>query len=276
MNFDTLDLHHDGRVLVVTLNRPASLNAISATMLRELKALFKLVGQDRDTSVVLMKSTGKVFSVGYDLKREDWVADQYPADFPHGVDVGIDRQNIHALLNVWLGIWRQPKPVITQVQGACISGANELLAVSDLVVASTAASFGHPAGRDLGLPPTIFFWPLLMGMKRAREMLYTSKMIDAQTALDFGLINRVTAPEDLDATTMALAQDMARTPMENLMILKQATNAWYENMGLFASCSSTADFDAFFHQSESFRNFFRLVQEQGMKAALADRAMRYG
>lgn len=276
MKFETLDLHHDGRVLVVTLNRPASLNAISATMLRELKALFELVGQDRDTSVVLLRSTGKVFSVGYDLKREDWVADQYPADFPNGVDVGIDRQNIHALLNVWLGIWRQPKPVITQVQGACISGANELLAVSDLVVASTAASFGHPAGRDLGLPPTIFFWPLLMGMKQAREMLYTSRMIDAETALDFGLINRVTAPEDLDATTMALAQDMARTPMENLIILKQATNAWYENMGLFASCASTADFDAFFHQSESFRNFFKLVQEQGMKAALADRAQRFG
>jgi enoyl-CoA hydratase len=276
MKFETLELHHDGRVLVVTLNRPASLNAISATMLRELKALFELVGQDRDTSVVLVRSTGKVFSVGYDLKREDWVADQYPADFPNGVDVGIDRQNIHALLNVWLGIWRQPKPVITQVQGACISGANELLAVSDLVVASSAATFGHPAGRDLGLPPTIFFWPLLMGMKAAREMLYTSKMIDAQTALGFGLVNRVTAPEDLDATTMALAQDMARTPMENLMILKQATNAWYENMGLFASCASTADFDAFFHQRESFRNFFRLVQEQGMKAALADRAERYG
>lgn len=276
MNFETLDLQYEGRVLVVTLNRPASLNAISATMLRELRALFELVGHDRDTSVVLIKSTGPVFSVGYDLKREDWVADQYPADFDQGVDIGIDRQNIHALLNVWLSIWRQPKPVITQVQGACISGGNELLAVSDLVVASSAATFGHPAARDLGLPPTIFFWPLLMGMKQAREMLYTAKMIDAPTALNYGLINRVTAPEDLDGVTMALAQDMARTPMENLIILKQATNAWYENMGLFASCGSTADFDAIFHQSESFKNFFRLVQKDGMKAALKDRAQRYG
>lgn len=276
MNFETLKLHHDGRVLVVTLDRPASLNAISATMLRELRALFEIVGHDRDTSVVLVKSNGPVFSVGYDLKREDWVADQYPADHPQGVDIGIDRQNIHALLNVWLGIWRQPKPVITQVQGPCLSGGNELLAVSDLVVASTAATFGHPAARDLGLPPTIFFWPLLMGMKQARELLYTAKIIDAETALAHGLINRVTAPADLDAVTMALAQDMARTPMENLIILKQATNAWYENMGLFASCSSTADFDAIFHQSASFKTFFRLVQDQGMKAALRDRAARYG
>jgi enoyl-CoA hydratase len=276
MHFETLQLHHEGRELVVALNRPTSLNAISATMLRELRALFEAVGQDRDTSVVLVKSEGKTFSVGYDLKREDWVADQYPADFPHGVDIGIDRQNIHSLLNVWLTIWRQPKPIITQVQGACISGANELLAVSDLVVASTEATFGHPAARDLGLPPTIFFWPLLMGMKAAREMLYTAKMIDAETALAHGLINRVTAPEDLDDVTMALAQDMARTPMENLMVLKKATNAWYENMGLFASCGSTADFDAIFHQSESFKNFFAQVQQYGMKAALADRAKRYG
>ena len=276
MEFETLKVAHEGRVLVVTLDRPASLNAISITMLRELKALFELVGQDRDTSVVLVKSTGKTFCVGYDLKREDWVADQYPADFPHGVDIGIDRQNIHALLGVWLSIWRQPKPVITQVQGACISGANELLAVSDIVVASSAATFGHPAGRDLGLPPTIFFWPLLMGMKKTREMLYTSKMIGADEALASGLINRVTAPDELDAVTMALAQDMARTPLENLIILKQATNSWYENMGLFASCGTTADFDAFFHQSESFKHFFKLVQERGMKAALKDRAERYG
>lgn len=276
MEFETLKLAHEGRVLVVTIDRPASLNAISITMLRELKALFEFVGRDRDTSVVLVKSTGKTFCVGYDLKREDWVADQYPADFPNGVDIGIDRQNIHALLGVWLSIWRQPKPVITQVQGACISGANELLAVSDLVVASSAATFGHPAGRDLGLPPTIFFWPLLMGMKKTREMLYTAKMIGAEEALASGLINRVTAPEELDEATMALAQDMARTPVENLIILKQAANAWYENMGLFASCASTADFDAFFHQSESFKNFFRLVQQQGMKAALKDRATRYG
>jgi enoyl-CoA hydratase len=276
MKFETFDLHHEDRVLVMTLNRPASLNAISATMLRELRTLFEAVGQDRDTSVVLVKSRGDVFSVGYDLKREDWVADQYPADFTHGVDIGIDRQNIHSLLAVWLTIWRQPKPIITQVQGPCISGANELLAVSDLVVASTAATFGHPAARDLGLPPTIFFWPLLMGMKAVREMLYTAKMIDAQTALSHGLVNRVTAPEDLDDVTMALAQDMAKTPMENLIILKQATNAWYENMGLFASCGSTADFDAIFHQSESFKNFFAQVQQHGMKAALKDRAARYG
>jgi enoyl-CoA hydratase len=276
LQFETLSLAHEGRVLVVTLNRPDSLNAISMTMLKELGALFAVVGDDKDTSVVLVRSTGKAFSVGYDLKREDWVTSQYPADYPDGVDIGRDRLDVHWLLSVWLSIWRQPKPVISAVQGVCLSGANELLAVSDLVIASDAARFGHPAGRDLGLPPTVFFWPMLVGMKKARELLYTAKLIDAHEALKLGILNEVTSAADLDERAMALAQDVARTPLENLIVLKHATNAWFENMGLMQSCAATADFDAVFHQSASFKAFFRRVQEEGMKAALAARQAEFG
>lgn len=276
MEFKTLSVALQGRVLVVTLNRPSSLNAISMTMLRELRELFEATGADRDTSVVLVRSTGRAFSVGYDLKREDWVTSQYPADYPNGVDIHIDRLDIQTLLSVWLTIWRQPKPVVTAVQGVCLSGANELLAVSDIAVASTAARFGHPAGRDLGLPPTAFFWPMLVGMKKARELLYTAKLVDAEEALKLGLVNEVTTPEDLDQRAMALAQDIARTPLENLTVMKHAANAWFENMGLMQSCAATVDFDAMFHQSESFKAFFRRVQESGMKAALEARQAEFG
>lgn len=276
MSYETLKVERDGRVLVVTLNRPESLNAISMTMLRELRALFEAQGGDRETSVVLVRSTGKAFSVGYDLKREDWVTSQYPADYPNGVDISIDRQDIQALLSVWLSIWRQPKPVIAAVQGVCLSGANELLAVSDLAVASTAARFGHPAGRDLGLPPTTFFWPVLVGMKKARELLYTAKLIGAEEALRLGLVNEVVSPEELDARALALAHDVVRTPLENLTVLKHATNAWFENMGLLQSCATTVDLDAVFHQSASFKDFFRRVHDEGMKAALAARQAEFG
>jgi len=80
----------------------------------------------------------------------------------------------------------------------------------------------------------------------------------------------------LRARGMALAQDVARTPAENLALLKHATSAWYENMGLSASCASGADFDAMLHQGESFKTFFRTLQAEGMKAALAERAKRFG
>lgn len=276
MEFETLDMEREGRVLIATLNRPQSLNAISATMLSEFKALAGALETDAETSVLLVRSEGPVFSVGYDLKREDWVSSQYPADHPDGVDIVRDRQDIHAILSVWMAVMRQPKPVVVEVQGPCLSGANELLAAADLVVASEMAEFGHPAARDLGLPPTVFFWPMLIGMRKTRELLYTGKLIGAGEALRLGLVNEVAAPDELRARGMALAQDVARTPAENLALLKHATSAWYENMGLSASCASGADFDAMLHQGESFKTFFRTLQAEGMKAALAERAKRFG
>ena len=146
----------------------------------------------------------------------------------------------------------------------------------DLVVAADIAKFGHPAARDLGIPPTVFLWPMLIGMRKTRELLYTARLFSAKEAEAMGLINRAVPLEELDSTVQAMAADIAKTPVNNLAILKQATSNFYENMGLFASGAQAAELDAVFHQSESFVSFFSAVAEEGVQAALAERKKRFG
>ena len=145
-----------------------------------------------------------------------------------------------------------------------------------LVVAAETAKFGHPAGRDLGIPPTVFLWPMLIGMRKTREFLYTARLFSATEAERLGLINRVVPPDALEETVDALVADVARTPVNNLVILKQATSSFFENMGLFASGDHAAELDAVFHQSESFVSFFAKAAEEGVQAALAERRQRFG
>ena len=264
------------KILTITLNRPEKLNALTPTLLAELKAELDKAAANEAISVIVIKSVGRAFCVGYDLNEENWITSQYPANHPDGVEIEQDKKDIMALLDYWLDMWRFPKPIICQVQGACLSGAGEMLAVSDLVVASEEVSFGHPAGRDLGIPPTVFFWPLTIGMRKSKEMLYTARSMTAQEALGAGLVNKVVPTDELETATRALAEDIAKTPVDHLIILKQSVNNFYDNMSIEKSTRQASDLDAEFHQSPVFLAFFRLVKEKGMKAALKERARLFG
>jgi len=262
--YETLLSEQADNVLLITLNRPEKLNALSPTLLAELKAALETAKHDADISVVVIRAAGRVFSAGYDLSEKDWIISQFPADFEHGVDLQKDREDIIDLLNYWLDMWKFPKPIIAEVHGACLSGAGELLAVADLAIASPEASFGHPAARDLGIPPTMFLWPMLIGLRKTKELLYTAKSIKADEAKTLGLINDVVPAE------------IAKTPANHLALLKESTNNWYENMGLETSTLQAADLDAVFHQSPTFKAFFDIVRKDGMKAALKARKKRFG
>lgn len=263
---------YSDKILTITLNRPEKLNALSPKLLKELKAELDEASTNDAISVVIIKSSGRAFCVGYDLNEENWITSQYPANFPKGIDLELDKKDIMELLDYWIEVWKFPKPIICQVQGACLSGAGELLAVSDLVIASKTATFGHPAGRDLGIPPTVFFWPLTIGMRKTKEMLYTAKSMDADEAEKLGLINHAVQPDDLENATRNLALNIAKTPVNHLIILKKATNNFYDNMNIEKSVRQASDLDAEFHQSPTFLSFFKLVSTKGMKAALKERA----
>ncbi len=276
MTDSTLLTHQRGNILTVTFNRPSRMNAMSGRFLAELKAALDAARDDDTISVVVLKATGKAFTTGYDLDGSDWVLSQNPISLKGKLNLDRDREDIKGLLEYWWTMWKFPKPLIAQVQGLCLSGGGELIAMCDLVVAADTARFGHPAGRDLGIPPTVFLWPLLIGMRKAREFLYTARLFSATEAERLGLVNQVVPLDQLEATVDQLAADVARTPVNNLAILKQATSRFYENMGLFASGAQAAELDAVFHQSETFVRFFEKVAEEGVQAALAERRKRFG
>jgi len=173
-------------------------------------------------------------------------------------------------------MWRYPKPIIAKVQGDCLSGAGELLGVCDLAIVSERARFGHPAGRDLGIPPSIMFWPMLIGYRKTKELLYTGKLISAHEAEKIGLVNEVVPHEELDSRVTSVANHIARSPAENLSILKEVSNTWFENMSMESSVRRGADLDAIYHQFDSFKDFFNTLKKDGVKAAFKRRRDLYG
>ena len=263
------------RILNITLNRPDDLNPLSWLVLDEISNALDSALDDESVGVIVIGAAGKAFSTGYDLREEHWITSQYPANVDR-LNISQDREDVHRIVDYWMKLWRFPKPIIAKVQGDCLSGAGELLGVCDLAIVSDKARFGHPAGRDLGIPPSIMFWPMLIGYRKTKELLYTARLIGAYEAEKIGLVNQVVAHDQLDETVNTIASHIARAPCENLSILKEVSNTWFEAMGMEGSMRRGADLDAIYHQYDSFQDFFQTVRQQGVKAAFKKRRDLYG
>ncbi|MEZ5554268.1 enoyl-CoA hydratase/isomerase family protein [Haliea sp.] len=271
---ETLLTETSDKIFTITLNREKNLNALSSQVLEELEYALNSVRSDPAVSVIVIRSKGRAFSSGYELGSEHWVTSQYPGH-TENIDIQADRRDIHDLVDYWMRIWRYPKPIVAQVQGDCLSGAGELLAVCDLAIVSERARFGHPAACDLGIPPSIMFWPILIGLRKTKELLLTSKLIDAQEALSIGLVNEVVPHDELEARVQAIAAKIAKAPSDNSILLKSISNTWFENMGMQQSIRTGADIDAIYHQNRSYTDFFKTLEEEGVREAFAKRARLY-
>jgi enoyl-CoA hydratase/carnithine racemase len=188
-----------GPVLHITLNRGGKYNVLSEAMIASLKATLERVASDREVRVVVLAAEGRAFCAGHDLTEM-------------GSDVGIDemRTLFRTCSDLMLTIQHLPQPVIARVQGVATAAGCQLVAMCDLAVASSDARFAV-SGINLGL----FCATPAVGLSRnvlqkpALEMLLTGDFIDAQTARERGLVNRVVPPELLDAEVEKLATAIA-------------------------------------------------------------------
>jgi enoyl-CoA hydratase len=152
-----------------------------------------------------------------------------------------------------------------------LAGATEFVGHCDIVFASEDAVFGHPAGRSLGILPTLSLWPVLMGPRKTKEYLFTGDLLSAQEALDWHLVNRVIPKDKLDEETLNYARRVAIVPAELLMLHKAAVNRYLEVMGFRAAEQSSADLDVIAHQTDTVRNWMKASREKGLKQALTER-----
>ncbi|MGZ3548468.1 MAG: enoyl-CoA hydratase [Vulcanimicrobiaceae bacterium] len=185
-------------IATVTMQRPEKRNALSLELMRELLAAFRSIGEDRSQAVVILRGEGAAFSAGHDLRElvcRD--AQAYAEIFDTCVELMETIQRI-------------PQPVIAEVATIATAAGCQLVATCDLAVASTDAKFATPGVR-IGLFCTTPMIALsrAIGRKRAMEMLLTGDFVDAQTAAQWGLVNRVVAPEQLRDETLDLAREIA-------------------------------------------------------------------
>ena len=182
-------------VVTLTLNRPQQFNALSVEMMTALQAALDAVAADPSARVLVLAGAGKAFCAGHDLKqmKEDTSLDTYRALFAQ-------------CAKLMLTIQRMPQPVIARVHGVATAAGCQLVATCDLAVAVEGARFGV-SGINVGLFCTTPGVALArnVGRKEAFEMLVTGDLIDAQTARERGLVNRVVAADQLDAEVAKLA-----------------------------------------------------------------------
>ena len=200
---------HDG-IAWLTLNRPKQYNALSSTLLDHLHAAFDDIADDQSICVAVIAANGQAFCAGHDLKEMQSTSD---ARFAANLF-----QRCSAMM---LKIAQLPVPVIAEVQGMATAAGCQLVAQCDLAVAAESSKFAV-SGVNLGLfcaTPAVAL-SRTISRKRAAEMLMLGEFIDAPTALDWGLINRVANAESLRAETLKLCETLKAKPREALAMGK--------------------------------------------------------
>ncbi|HTN80648.1 MAG TPA: enoyl-CoA hydratase [Acidimicrobiales bacterium] len=209
---ESLLVEHQAPITRITLNRPEKRNALSLGLMAELTETLESLRHDPETRIVVIAAAGPAFSAGHDLA--EMAADRDAASYKRLFD---------GCTTLMTTIHTIPQPVIAQVHGVATAAGCQLVAACDLAVAEEGARFGTP-GVKIGLFCSTPMVPIsrAVGRKRALEMLLTGQLIDARTALDWGLVNRVVPVDTLREAVDDLATSIANASALTIAIGKQA------------------------------------------------------
>lgn len=222
----------------ITLNRPKQRNAQSRRMTYDLNNALTKAAFDDEVKVIILAGSGPHFCSGHDLRdTEDYEMD--PIGISGGMAKGGAEGHMAFEEEVYLNMcrrWQQlPKPTIAQVHGKTIAGGLMLMWVCDLIMAGEDASFTDMTV-DFGVNGVEWFaHPWELGIRRAKEMLFTGDPVSAAEAYNFGMINHVIANDKLAEETLALARKIAARPSFSLKLAKMSCNQALDAQGFWTA-----------------------------------------
>jgi len=214
--YETIIVETRGHAGLITLNRPQALNALNATLIREMNAALDAFEADAEVGAVIITGSEKAFAAGADIKemRNKSYIDAYLSDF----------------IGPWERVTRMRKPVIAAVSGFALGGGCELAMMCDFIIAADTAKFGQPEIR-LGIIPGAGGTQRLtraVGKAKAMEMVLTGRMIDAVEAERCGLVARVVPAAQLLEEALKAAETIASYSRPAVMMAKEAVNLAHE------------------------------------------------
>ena len=239
LNYLKIEEAREG-VYLLTINKPASLNALDTAVLGELAAVVEDLRTNESVKVLVLTGDGRAFVAGADISE---MVSKNPID-------GLEFGRLGA--SVFRAIEQLPFPVIAAVNGFALGGGCELAMACDIRLASAKAKFGQPE-TGLGIIPGFSGTqrlPRLVGPAKAKELIYTGEIIKADEALRIGLVNGVTEPEALIDEALAMAEKIALQPRQAVALAKKAIDAGMQTdidtaigieNNLFALCFSTEE-----------------------------------
>lgn len=268
MGYEHILVEQDGPVAVLTFNRPERLNAFHNPLMHETLDAVQKLDADAAARAIVVRGAGRAFSAGFDLKAaaenpktevEDWEAQmQLQFDFI-------------------MQFWRAETPTISAIHGFCLAGAFELMLATDITIAEEGTKLGEPEVR-FGTGIVAMLAPWTMGPKQAKDLLLTGEdRLDASDALRMGAINDVAPKGEAFERAMAKARTIARASSRSVTLTKRAINQTYQAMGMDAALRAGLDIDILLNAGggPEKREFARIRDEQGLKAAIAWRDARF-
>lgn len=276
MDYQNILYEKQAPIAYVTLNRPEKLNALSQDLQLEVRHALEDAGwHDDSIRVIVLKANGRAFSAGFDISGGG--GDGGPSN-AHT----IRRRFLHGKgfsASAWWDVfWGNPKPIIAQVHGFCIAGGCATATFCDLRIASEDAMFGAPEIRAGG-PYIPAVWPWVIGMTKARELLYTGNLVNAAEAHRLGLVNQVVPRDQLDDAVRRTALTIAKLPVTTIEYNKKVINLAYEQMGIRQVIERSLELEAAAlaspESSPEIAEYNRLRAESGLNAALSWNAARF-
>ncbi len=215
---DTVLAEIRGAFALLTLNKPQKLNALDAGMLAAIAAHLRAADADDAIAATIITGTGRAFSTGFDMSSGG------------AVDPSSAEEKARTNLENFLSIWHARKPVIAAVHGYALGAGCILACLCDIVLASDQASFGEPEIRYFN-PASITILPWIVGVRRAKHLLFFGHKLDAKTALEYGIVNDILPAENfLDAVLLAM-RPLAHMHPAALAAVKQSVNRGMEISG---------------------------------------------
>ena len=284
MGWETVLYEIDGPVVRVTLNRPERRNALDDVLIEELDEAVKQADLDETIRVIIIAGAGKSFSAGHDISG--------PAP---NMEAGGRKARSREAQTTWkdperrlkreqflyfdksLAIRNTSKPTIAQVQGPCVAAGLMLACMCDLIVASEDATFQNPVCRMANGSIELLVEPWELGIRKAKELLWTGDAIDAQEAWRLGLVNRVVPTERLAEEAMRLARRIALAPPVAVALTKRSVNHTWDLMGQRASWEYHFMLHHFAYTTDETRSFAEemRVAPGGLKEFLKRRDEMY-
>ena len=252
----------------IALARPDKRNAQNKSMLYELNDALDMASHDDDCKVIVLAADGPDFSSGHDMR------DREPLNHkPVGTWGGFGQPGVEGHWGfeeeLYLGLcwrWRNiPKPTMVEVQGRVIAGGLMLVWPFDVIVASDDARFSDPVVA-FGVNGVEYFGhPWEVGVRKAKEMLFTGEALTAEECKSLGMVNHVVSREELTEFTMKMAKHIARQPMVGLKLAKQSVNQMQDAQGLWPSLQAAMSLQHVGHAHERLIHKSAVEPEGGEK-----------
>jgi enoyl-CoA hydratase len=268
MTFETIKTRIDGRVGVLTLNRPQVLNALNSVLMAEVDRAMADFIRDDTVLAIVVHGEGRAFSAGFDLKES---AQRSTAGTEQW------RKVLEDDFTFIMQFWDCPKPTIAAVHGFCLAGAFELALCCDMTVAAAGTRFGEPEAR-FGSGIICMLLPFVTSPKFAKELLMAGNdKVDAERAMMMGIVNHVVPEGRHLEGAMDLARDLCAAAPLSVQLTKRAINRSFDMMGLRQALLAALDTDVLIESTGGAerQEFNRIRREQGLKAALAWRDARF-